>query len=70
VRLVSQKEKPVASPQVVGLAPGGEGDLPVETINRDPPLNLVTSHLMVFAEHHPDGLECFFFHQRECRARR
>jgi hypothetical protein len=65
VRLVAQQEKPVASPQVMGLTAGGESDLSVETINRDRSVNLVTGHLMVFAEHHPDGLKCVFLHQRK-----
>src|SRR6478736_2029416 len=63
MRLIAQEEKPVASPKDMRLVPGGEGDLPVEAINRDWTLNPVISHLAVFAEHHPDGLKFFFFHQ-------
>ncbi len=55
----------MASSQVMGLAAGGECDLPVETINRDRPRNLMPGHLMVLAEHHPDGLERIFLHERE-----
>ena len=67
--LVAEEEKPLASLKFVGLATSGEGDLPVETINRDRALNLVIGHLVVFAEHHPDGLEHCFFNKRECLGR-
>jgi hypothetical protein len=42
MRLAAQEKKPVASPQFMSLAAGGEGDLTVETINRDGSLNLMT----------------------------
>ena len=59
----------MASLQVMSLATGRECDLPVETIDCDRPLNLVTGHLLVLAEHHPDGLEGVFLHEREGSSR-
>ena len=60
------EEQPVAGPQIMGLASGGEGDPPIETINRDRALDLVTGQLMVLADHHPDGLERLVLHKRKC----